>query len=288
MKKSIFFAAMLAMALSANAEVASTLYLIGEPAGGWDTSKGIEMTKTSDGVFETDVQFNGTQAFGFVKNLNSTGDWTAFNSCRYTPAERNQTPEIGDNPMIYTGDDSNDNSWELGTGVYHFIVDTNTMTFNVSTSGEKPEQPLVDLYFTGDVNNWSFPEEYKLSSEGKVYTFTTGVIRGGLPFKISASNWNPAYTTKNEAMEPGKTYEVTTGDGQPNMGFANDVEDAVLKLDIEAMTLTIEGTSGVDEIAANDSEAEYFSLQGIRVSAPESGLYIIRRGDRISKEYIRR
>lgn len=34
-----------AAVLVVKAEVAQTLYLIGEPAGGWDTSKGLEMKK---------------------------------------------------------------------------------------------------------------------------------------------------------------------------------------------------------------------------------------------------
>ena len=64
------------MALALRAEVAQTLYLIGEPAGGWDTSKGLEMTKTAEGVFEIDAELSGTSSFGFVKTLG--GDWTAF------------------------------------------------------------------------------------------------------------------------------------------------------------------------------------------------------------------
>ncbi len=280
---------MLAGSLCAGAEVASTLYLIGEPAGGWDTSKGIEMTKTSDGVFEIDVELQGTNSFGFVKTLG--GDWTAFNSCRYTPAERGQVPVIGENEMLYTGDDSNDYSWDLGAGSYHFTVDTNTMKFILAESsggGDTPVPPAVtDLFFTGEVNSWSFLDDYKLENDGKLYYYRAGVIRGGLPFKISANNWNPAYTSQNENMVKGQNYSLTFGDGLTNMALAEDIEDAVLIVNTESLTLTVTDAAAIGAIEADsDHPAEYYTLQGVRVANPTEGFYIVRRGAEVSKTYI--
>ncbi len=280
------------MALALRAEVAQTLYLIGEPAGGWDTSKGLEMTKTAEGVFEIDAELSGTSSFGFVKTLG--GDWTAFNSCRYTPTVKGQTPVIGENEMVYTGDDSNDYSWDLGAGNWHFKVDTNTMKFILSEGGgdtPNPPAPQADLFFVGEVTNWCFIDEYKMTANDNVYTYTTGVIRGGIPFKLSDTNWKTAYTSRNEEMLPGNTYEVVTGDGLPNMSMAADVEDAELILDVEARTLTVRGTAaGVADVLAEldgDVPAEYFTLAGVRVENPGPGLYIVRRGAKVSKVHIR-
>lgn len=292
MKRILFFSFALVMALALRAEVAQTLYLIGEPAGGWDTSKGLEMTKTAEGVFEIDAELSGTSSFGFVKTLG--GDWTAFNSCRYTPTVKGQTPVIGENEMVYTGDDSNDYSWDLGAGNWHFKVDTNTMKFILSEGGgdtPNPPAPQADLFFVGEVTNWCFIDEYKMTANDNVYTYTTGVIRGGIPFKLSDTNWKTAYTSRNEEMLPGNTYEVVTGDGLPNMGMAADVEDAELILDVEARTLTVRGTAaGVADVLADldgDVPAEYFTLAGIRVENPGPGLYIVRRGAKVSKVHIR-
>lgn len=293
MKKSLLLAAaLMAGCMGASAEVASTLYLIGEPAGGWDTSKGIEMTKTADGVFEIDVDLAGTNSFGFVKALG--GDWTAFNSCRYTPAERGQVPVIGDNEMLYTGDDSNDYSWDLGAGSYHFTVDTNTMKFILSEGtggGDTPTPPTPsanDLYFTGEVNNWGFLDDYKLTYDGNLYYYRAGVIRGGLTFKIADRSWNPAYTSQNEQMVIGETYSITFGDGLPNMALAEDIEDAVLILNPEALTLTVTNESAISDVEADtDAPAEYYTLQGVRVDNPAAGFYIVRRGAEVSKVYIR-
>lgn len=46
---------------------------------------------------------------------------------------------------------------------------------------------------------------------------------------------------------------------------------------------------GVADIAADDTTdapAEYFNLQGVKVANPDNGLYIIRRGNKVTKEYI--
>lgn len=292
MKKILLFSAGLMTAMAINAEVAQTLYLIGEPAGGWDTSKGLEMTKTADGVFEINVDLGGKNSFGFVKTIG--GDWDSFNSCRYTPAAASTVPQMGENEMFYTGD-TTDYSWDLEAGKYHFKVDTNSMKFILSEGsgggGDDPTPPVVkdDLFFVGEVNDWQFLDEYKMSVEGNIYTYTTGVVRGGISFKLSDRNWKNAYTTRDKDMTSGKTYEVVTGDGLPDMAFSSDIEDAELVLDIENKTLSVRGTAGVDNVSADfdDVPAEYFTISGVKVTNPGPGLYIVRRGAKVTKEYIR-
>ena len=289
MKKSLLTLAALMMAATSWAEVAGTLFMIGEPAGSWDPAKGLELTKTEDGVFELDVTFTGEMGFGFVKELNNSGDWTALNGCRYTPAEADTQPVIGENDMVYNGGET-DYCWKLGAGNWHFVVNTNTMKFALSENGGPvvPPTPTEDLYFVGEVTDWGFSDEYKFTADGAVYTFSTPMIRGGFQFKISAPSWNPAYTSLNLEMLPGNTYDVVTGDGLGNMQFADDVTDAVLTLDTEKMTLKIDGTSSVKGIDAGQNAApQYFTLDGVRVANPGKGLVIERRGDKVTKRVIR-
>ena len=50
----------------------------------------------------------------------------------------------------------------------------------------------------------------------------------------------------------------------------------------------LEVSDGIDSIVAEDAvEAEYYNLQGVRVAAPESGLYIVRRGNKVTKELVK-
>lgn len=51
-------------------------------------------------------------------------------------------------------------------------------------------------------------------------------------------------------------------------------------------SVTVIETIGVDSVA--DAPAEYFNLQGVRIAAPQAGqIYIVRRGDKVSKEVMR-
>jgi hypothetical protein len=46
-------------------------------------------------------------------------------------------------------------------------------------------------------------------------------------------------------------------------------------------------SSGIDEIEAAGAEAVYYNLQGVRVDNPANGIFIVRRGDKVTKEAIR-
>ena len=46
-------------------------------------------------------------------------------------------------------------------------------------------------------------------------------------------------------------------------------------------------TGIVENMMTEDAPAEYFSLQGIRTLNPGKGIYIVRRGSKVTKEVIR-
>lgn len=55
-----------------------------------------------------------------------------------------------------------------------------------------------------------------------------------------------------------------------------------------AFSLYTAKASGITDIVADENvEAEYFDLQGVKVANPENGLYIVRRGNKVTKEIIR-
>jgi hypothetical protein len=61
-------------------------------------------------------------------------------------------------------------------------------------------------------------------------------------------------------------------------------------LDLKNMTVKITKSisTGVDAIyGVEDVPAEYYDLTGARVQNPAKGIYIVRRGNSVSKEYVR-
>lgn len=294
MKKLLLSAlAVLAVSVSASAVVAERLWIIGEPAGGWDTTLGIELNKTSDGVFEYDADFDGKKSFGFVDRLAEANDWDSFNAHRYVAPEWGTVPVVGENPMEYA---TSDYCWDLPAGKYHMTIDTNKMQLIISTDGEggdTPEVKIPDLFFVGEVNNWQFKDDYRFTADeaGKIFTYKAAVIRGTAEgaFKITAKDWNPEYTTEVMDMKAGQIYTMLPGKGRGNMAFADDLVEGVLVFDTEAMTLAVyDATTGVEDVEVSDNTiAVYYTLQGVKVANPGPGLYIERRGTSVRKVYIK-
>lgn len=59
--------------------------------------------------------------------------------------------------------------------------------------------------------------------------------------------------------------------------------------DLKNMKLTVTKASGVDGIESDDSDAApvYYNLQGVRVDTPSAGMYIVVRGNKVTKEVVR-
>ena len=94
--------------------------------------------------------------------------------------------------------------------------------------------------------------------------------------KIGDTEINFFNKFKNASVEAG-TYNVTGVVG------INGTKLQITPISFEATT-----TNGIDSIVAEDAaEAEYYNLQGVRVAAPESGLYIVRRGNKVTKELVK-
>ena len=43
----------------------------------------------------------------------------------------------------------------------------------------------------------------------------------------------------------------------------------------------------INDNSENNAPAEYYNLQGVKVTNPATGIYIVRRGNKVTKEYIR-
>lgn len=287
--RKIFLTALagIAVASAANAVVADRLWIIGDPAGGWDPTKGVELTKTSEGVFEYDLKITSEKSgFGFVDQLAAEGDWTTLNAHRYVAPSSGYIPVIGENSMEYA---TSDYCWDLPTGEYKLTVDTKNM--KLILAGDEPVVKPAALYFLGDTNDWTASPEYAFTSDDNVvHTFKATVIRSAedCTFKIATNGWATEYSNGKKDMKAGNTYPIGPGKDVGNMGFAEDIEDATLILDTKAMTLTVlSGSSAVTEIAVDENApVEYYNLQGVRVSNPK-GLVIRKQGSKVTKTIIR-
>ena len=125
--------------------------------------------------------------------------------------------------------------------------------------------------------------------------------------EITADNINRVVVLKNvefAAATPAAKSAFTGKVGETTINFFNkfivasatagkyDVTGVVginnNNMQINPISFEATTTNGIDSITADDAaEAEYYNLQGVRVAAPESGLYIVRRGNKVTKELVK-
>lgn len=114
------------------------------------------------------------------------------------------------------------------------------------------------------------------------------------------SNWNNNGTNyiaeDDNKFTEGGTSNVTEKTGDDNNWVfetkkcGNEHYSTIdLVLNLDKMTLSSKASTGVESITEDNTNApaEYFNLQGVKVNNPENGLYIVRQGNKVSKQYIR-
>ena len=160
----------------------------------------------------------------------------------------------------------------LGKGVYEI---NNIQMFEDGKDGETSYSKFrfhtkLGTWESGDTGTHYRPTEETLLNIG-TGTSTTDVTTDGTGDK----SWKVVTALTKDSETKADTYYVYD-----------------LKLDLFNNELTIDGTkhtTGVESISVEDSAApvEYFNLQGVRVENPENGLYIVRQGNKVSKQLIR-
>lgn len=121
-------------------------------------------------------------------------------------------------------------------------------------------------------------------------------------FITAAGSWDTANAydrigaeTENEAIEGQANLSIQKGTAFSWKLDAYEVEGDAhfnyiykLTLDVVNKTLTVGKTSGVKDVNVDaNAPAVYYNLQGVQVENPQNGLFIVKRGNKVTKEIIR-
>ncbi|MDE6310763.1 MAG: starch-binding protein [Muribaculaceae bacterium] len=170
------------------------------------------------------------------------------------------------------------------------------------------------IYLIGEpAGGWKTNIGEKITGSNGIYTYS-GELTGGeyvyFGFAVALSAGPNDWETFNaqrygsalnsELAEPdanGNTiadYYTIPGAGNYTMGFPNGTSWRIapgsytFTVDTNTLTLKVQpGTSGVEDIEVETTEAVYYNLQGVRVENPSNGLYIRVQGKKATKLYIR-
>lgn len=308
MKKTILSIIMaVAGSAMALAENPAELYMIGGATeGGWSWNDVTVMTPVEGqtGVYS----YTGAlKAFDFKIYPERDDNWSG--KAAYHPETENceiSKTGVASDKMVLTNEQ--DYKWLVkDAGVYTITVNIDAMTISATYVGES-EQPKT-LYLIGDVCGWSIDNPTPCKSEGdNVYVYT-GEFQAGWIFQAmrEKGNWMADFIVPTEAT----TLENPSGSVKaivniPEAGLENNacesssdhskawtVEKAgtyTVKFNLNDWTLNVApaGSTGSVEIVTDaNAPAEYYNLQGVRVYDPAGGLYLVRKGGKVSKVMIK-
>lgn len=174
-------------------------------------------------------------------------------------------------------------------------VDTEPVTIP-----EHPEFYLVGTFAQSTTGGWDTIDDWKFICDEATNTYTIEgkTFEADAQFKIAPKNWEYpeivfGAATAEQAVTFNEAINLTKGnDASKNFKFTEKAENVKLVFKYVAdgtSTLTVTKASGIDGIESGiDGEAEYYNMQGVRVMNPEEGIYIVRRGNKVTKEIVRK
>lgn len=284
MKKLYTLALAAFAALSASAQV----YFVGEFNGVqmWTPDTPLEATLNADGNWEITLEKTG----GF-KMSTAMGDWDTFNAAAFSVNNGNVTEEFVGSFVDVVAWGENTNMPAQAQWKVEVTPDYKQVRFT-----QEGEAAAIEAYVVGgmETSNWGFVDLWKMTTveKDKKYTFVCEgetMLPAGVEFKVAAPGWTMInYCTDGEALADGEPSECKYNEGA-NSFFSEDFTGTItLELtngfsQAAELTFTPAGAGVEDVTVENNAKAVYYNLQGVQVANPEAGLYIVRRGDKVSK-----
>ena len=291
----------------AMAENPAELYMIGGATqGGWSWND-VTVMQPVEGQTGVYSYTGALKAFDFKIYPERDDSWSG--KAAYHPETENceiSKTGVASDKMVLTNEQ--DYKWLVkDAGVYTITVNIDAMTISATYVGES-EQPKT-LYLIGDPCGWSIDNPTPCESEGdNVYVYT-GEFQAGWIFQAmrEKGNWMADFIVPTDAT----TLETPSGSvtatvNIPEVGLENNacqsssdhtkawfVEKAgtyTLKFNLNDWTLNVTpngSTGGIEIVTDANAPAEYYNLQGVRVYDPAGGLYLVRKGGKVSKVMIK-
>lgn len=183
------------------------------------------------------------------------------------------------------------------------------MTISAVRLGDDTADFPSDLYIVGSFNGWNPAASVVADSKERgVYVWSSlslpAVTDDTAAYFSFVTTRHPEWNMVNATHRYGAQSENASIDGSaPVRMFHSDINSASayawkatagtykVTADLRNMKVSLSQpiTSGVDYVEMADGEVVpvYYNMQGIRVDRPAEGLYIVVRGNKVTKEYVR-
>ncbi|MBR5552147.1 MAG: hypothetical protein IKV83_09570 [Muribaculaceae bacterium] len=271
---------------------AQNLYIFGS-FNGWDPANSIEMWQENGVYIMEDIEFGAGGNFGLATIQSS--DWDAVNANRYGFEEDNAKAVEGQAMKIVKGAGA---IQVPAAGIYNIYVNLSAMTVTLKKSGDVVINVPNQLYAVGNLSagSWDPATAVELTKEGNIFygevTFT-GAGDGYSYFAVSGGKGD--WTSVNAARFAPVAGEVAFNLDEKvefdrgEAAFKVVAEGTYfINVDFDSMTVWVSSeAAGVEAIEIETATPVYYNLQGVEVANPQNGLYIVKRGNKVTKQLVK-
>ena len=310
MKKLLSLSVGVLISLGVQAQDVTTLYVAGAPGtvingqtlGNWDIANPLEVEAT-DGYFVLDCK--NVQQYGFGISDLKTSDWTVWPQHLYRPSAEFTKANLGKEvPM--SGPNAG-NFEPLWPGDWKLVISRDLSTVTVTTTTPGSSYNLV-----GSFNEYACQDNYQFEAEEGVdnvfwLDITTPLTSSVLNI-LRNKGWSEWWTPETTPLSVGETANtwlwhddwldksnprdaaLTDYTGTMRLEVPDDITNGC-SIAVTCYPDIREHKSIPTGIVLHRTEygehPEYFNLQGMKVETPRNGIYVVRRGNKVTKELIR-
>ena len=277
---------MLLAASTLTVQAAERLLIVGDGVwGGWSIDNSIVMMNDAaqPDVFTATVSLKANSDFKFLTE-------TEWGKLEYRAGDAGVTLSDGVSAALVSSDDnSNDNKFQVGeTANYSIVCDLAAKTVTVTKAAYQDDEiKHTALWLVGSATTggWDLGKATMIlpsDDNPMVFRGTVDLLEGEMKIAVNKyTGYGQTFYQRDAADDTKMTFGGDDNKWNISKAGQYDVEADVKNLTISIVEHVANGITNMATTA--NATADYFTLSGIRLSAPVKGICIKRQGNRVVK-----
>ena len=281
-----FLGCMLLAASTLTVQAAERLLIVGDGVwGGWSIDNSIVMMNDAaqPDVFTATVSLKANSDFKFLTE-------TEWGKLEYRAGDAGVTLSDGVSAALVSSDDnSNDNKFQVGeTANYSIVCDLAAKTVTVTKAAYQDDEiKHTALWLVGSATTggWDLGKATMIlpsDDNPMVFRGTVDLLEGEMKIAVNKyTGYGQTFYQRDAADDTKMTFGGDDNKWNISKAGQYDVEADVKNLTISIVEHVANGITNMATTA--NATADYFTLSGVRLSAPAKGICIKRQGNRVVK-----
>ena len=277
---------MLLAASTLTVQAAERLLIVGDGVwGGWSIDNSIVMMNDAaqPDVFTATVSLKANSDFKVLTE-------TEWGKLEYRAGDAGVTLSDGVSAALVSSDDnSNDNKFQVGeTANYSIVCDLAAKTVTVTKAAyQDDELKHTGLWLVGSATTggWDLGKATMIlpsDDNPMVFRGTVDLLEGEMKIAVNKyTGYGQTFYQRDAADDTKMTFGGDDNKWNISKAGQYDVEADVKNLTISIVEHVANGITNMATTA--NATADYFTLSGVRLSAPAKGICIKRQGNRVVK-----